>query len=203
MIKSRQLGQLVFSVVFAGVLCGPSHAELIAEIGINIPPAFEDSPPVTDAIIYGFVVSSNTPTLGFGEWIDEFTMNDVGTTFEAPPNMAASFARALTSPTASVTISVHRTSYSRPLDQLQTGGWGIIDGTATFKKFVPDITKVPVTRLTMTIDAFHFERIGGVVPRANIGGGHTIRIYGIPEPGTACLILVLAGSLSWSRRSRR
>ena len=109
--------------------CRLESRRTAAEIGINISPAFEPAPPATDVIVYGFVVSSNTPTLGFGEWIDEFRMNDLGKTFKAPPNMAASFARAFTSPSASVTIRVHNFAYSRPLDQLQSGGWGIMDGS--------------------------------------------------------------------------
>ena len=74
----------------------------------------------------------------------------------------------------------------RPLDQLQSGGWGIIDGRATFTKFVPDITKVPVNRVTMTIDSFSFTRFGS---NASIGGGHTIRIYGVPEPASCSSLL--------------
>jgi hypothetical protein len=197
MIRSRQICRVATSIVIAGVLCGPSHAALIAEIGINISPAFDASPPSTDSILYRFDVSTGLPPPDSGSWGRQVTASDLGADFEAAPLMVESFARALATPTADVTIRVNDTSFSRPLDQLQTGGWGITDGRATFNKFVPDITKVPVNRLTMTIDSFSFTRFGA---NASIGGGHTIRIYGIPEP-TGWMLFSLA-LLGLNRRLR-
>jgi hypothetical protein len=163
------------------------RAALLAEIGISIAPAFDGSPPTTDSVLYRFDVGSHSPTLVFGKWGRQVSASDVGQTFEADSQMVESFARALTRPGADVTIRVNNISYSRPLDQLQDGGWGIIDGRATFNKFAPDITKIPVNRLTMTIDSFHLERFDR---NAAIGGGHTIRIYGVPEPATWVLFCV-------------
>jgi hypothetical protein len=65
----------------------------------------------------------------------------------------------------------------------------------TFRKFVPDIAEFRVHRLTMTIDSFTFVRVFG--DAARIGGGHTIRIYGVPEPAT--WILFCMGALVLQR----
>jgi hypothetical protein len=189
MIKAHRPGRLLFSVVVVSALYGTSNAALIAEIGIDIAPAFENSPPPTDSA--GFSFSAGIPGI-IGRLAREVTIGDIGATFEAPPDALSNFAQALARVDAGINIQMHNISYSRPLDQLQSSGWGIIDGRATFNKFVPDITKVAINRVTMTIDSFSFTRFGD---DASIGGGHTIRIYGVPEPGLVPLSIVALSGL--------
>ena len=122
--QARQLVRLVISIVIASALCRTSHAALIAEIGINIPPTFDPAPPQIDSVLYQFGVSSLLPTPIGAEWSRLVTVGEVGSTIDATPTMVESFARALMRPTADVTIRVNDTSFSRPLDQLQSGGGG-------------------------------------------------------------------------------
>jgi hypothetical protein len=197
--KAAQHVILAFLVL--GVFTSESRAVLLAEVGISIPPTFDPSPPPDDFLVFSFGVLSHSPTLVGGEWQRQVTAADIGMSFEAPPNVVEVIAPGLTRPAAEVGINMDSWGYGNTLDQLQAGAWAECCEIVTFRKFVPDITKVPVNRLTMTIDSFHFERLGGVVPRANIGGGHTIRIYGVPEPSAG--ILTSAGLWFYYRRCRR
>jgi hypothetical protein len=49
----------------------------------------------------------------------------------------------------------------------------------------------------MTIDSFSFTRFG---ENASIGGGHTIRIYGVPEPAACGSIVICSFVLILQRR---
>ena len=198
MSRALSLSKVVLSILLACVFSGASGAALIAEIGINIPPAFENDPPPTNSVLYQFGVLSHSPTLVGGEYSRQVTAADLGLTFEVPGSIVNPIAESLTRLNAEVGIRVHNIAYGRPLDQLQSSGWGIIDDRATFHKFVPDITKVSISRITMTIDSFSFTRFGD---DASIGGGHTIRLYGVPEP--ASCILICIGSLVSIRRFGR
>jgi hypothetical protein len=190
MSRPRLISYVVGSIVLLGVAAGTTHAALLAEIGINVEPAFDGGPPATDTALYQFGALSLAPTPVAGEWGRQVSANDVGMTFETPPSIVNAFIQPLTRPQADISIRVHRTEYGASLAQLQSSGWELGD-RATFQKFVPDITKVPVNRITMTIDSFHFQRFGD---NASIGGGHTIHIYGVPEPAT--WVLFIAGSLA-------
>jgi hypothetical protein len=179
----------ILAFLVLGVFTSESRAVLLAEVGINIPPTFDPVPPATDSVLYRFGMLSLTPFPVGGEWAPQVIAADVGKTFEAPPEIVSSFVQPLTRPGADVSISVHRSSFGRTLDQLQAGAWPECCDIVTFRKFAPDITKVPVNRLTMTINSFHFQRAGDT---ASIGGSHLIRIYGVPEPATLVLFCTCA-----------
>jgi hypothetical protein len=108
-------------------------------------------------------------------------------TFDAMPATVEPIAEALSRPDAGVNIRVQSSSFSRTLDQLQSGAWPECCDIVTFRKYVPDISKLQITGLTMTIDSFHLEPMGS---NAIIGGGHTIRIYGVPELSNVGLFLI-------------
>jgi hypothetical protein len=200
MIKARQLVLVVVSFVFASLLSGTSHAALIAEIGINIPATYDPNPPASGSLRYGFSANSNSPIRVGGEWLRQITAGDVGMTFEAPPGIVEPIASALARSNAGIGIYMDEWAYTKALDDLQSVGWEIPGDRAIFHKYVPDITKFPVNRLTMTIDSFIFERFG--LNDANTGGGHTIRIYGVPEPPTFSFAVCCAGLLIAHRRRK-
>jgi hypothetical protein len=185
MSRFNVISVMVLTAIVLLVSTDTSNAALLAEIGTNVA-EFNPSPPTINSVRYGFIVSSSAPPAVFGEWITQYTAADVGMTFDAPPDLVESFARALARPSAGVTISVQSISNSKTLDQLQSGYWAECCEIVTFRKFVPDITKIPTNRITRTIDSFRFERFGD---NATIGGGQTIRIYGVPEPATWMLFL--------------
>jgi hypothetical protein len=159
-----------------------TQAALLAEIGINVEPAFDPSPPLSNSVIYSF--NGGAPG-SIGVFERQVTASDVGFVFEAPIDVVQKVAQGFPLPSAGVNIRLHNISYSKPLDQLQSSGWGLGE-RASFQKFVPDITKVPINRITMSIGSFTFIRTGD---NANIGGAHLIRIYGIPEPNCVALSL--------------
>jgi hypothetical protein len=190
-------------VVVLALCAGTSRAALLAEVGINIRPTTESLPP-TNSLGYSFIAGSIGPPTVSGVFARQVTAADIGMTFEAPPDILDAIARALARPanTAGLAIHIYAWQYSRPLDQLQDGGFGYIDDTATFRKFVPDITKVPVNRVTMTINSYVLEPFSPQHNRAVVGGSHTIRIYGVPEPASAVLMLGAVAYLIGRRPER-
>jgi hypothetical protein len=193
-----------YVLVVTLALCADAcYAALLAEVGINIPPTFESLPP-TDSLPYTFIAGSTGPPFVSAEFARHVTAGDVGLTFEAPPEIVDPIARALSYPanTAGLAIRIYSWQYSKPLDQLQDEGWGLIDDRATFRKYVPDITRVPVHRVTMTVNSYVVEPFSPTHNRAVVGGSHTIRIYGIPEPSTEVLILSAACRLIGRRRRK-
>jgi hypothetical protein len=199
MSRSLTASTLFLAVQLSWVLVGASRAALLAEIGINVSPAFDLSPPVENSLLYGFTTFSRSPTLSVGEWQRQITSADIGMTFEAPADITARIIEGLTRADVDISVRVDSIVYGKSLEQLQTVGWEICCGRATFNKSVPDIRKVPVNRVTMTVDSFHFERVGD---NAITGGAHTIRIYGIPEPNTWMSIAFYSGWLLCLRRPK-
>jgi hypothetical protein len=171
------------SILLFAIAARTTDAALLAEIGIKVEPAFDSSPPSSNSVIYGF--NGGAPEV-IGVFERQVTAADMGNTFEAPIDVVQKVAQGFPLPGAGVNIRLHNISYSESLDQLQAEGWGLGD-RASFQKYVPDITRVPINRITMSIESFTFSRFGD---NAAIGGAHLIRIYGIPEPHSAGLSLV-------------
>jgi hypothetical protein len=202
MTRSKAAQQVILAFLVLGAFAPVSRAVLLAEVGINIPATFDPSPPPQNSLSYSF--AGGVPGM-LGQFHRQVTAPDVGLTFDAPFDVMQNFAQGIIKPSAGINIALHANSFSRPLDQLQAGAWAECCEIVTFRKFVPDITKVPVNRLTMTIDSFHFERFG---QNGSTGGAHTIRIYGVPETscvtiattGLSCLLFM--GSRLWSPRSQ-
>ena len=181
---------LLSSAILAICLAAsPAHAAPVLLVQFAYDTGDFNIGPLPTEVPFGFWAEEGIGPTNYVGWVEEYTVNDVGMSFFAPPEMLTGGTAALMSPSAEYWLGNggNLSTEGRLIDL--PSGTGFCNGYACTTVFVPDVSQYVVTAMERTIDKLVLTLI---VPDRYYGleAAHTIRLYGerVPEPSAVALV---------------